>query len=1188
MLMTCGKTTAFLVVALCGIVAEASVVRCSLPVKVDGRLDEAVWKTATFETGFSKIAKLSDGKPPRVETAFAVAADDECVYFGIRCREPDTAALKARSTLDAIWFMDAVELFFSPSGSALDYYHFAVAYQNGVRMCSYRAEGGTIEPDPYSAPWRSAVFAGADYWSCEVAIPFASLYMTRNANWKSDWLVNVSRIDRHPPCEWSSWCKLEMGAHEPTRFRRIGGFPTRRISEDVYVKGAVADIRSREGGRYVGELACAVKVAEGGSFEVSSPFLTTTRVELAAGDNDVRVPCSYAEAGRTATPLVLRRLSDGTVVARDFPVIVDYAPVSVRLTTPAYRNNFYPGQNSDVVAGRVVSSVGGAVTVTLEGPGFKAQRQTVGADGTFCFDTRGFTVGRATLTAMAGAERKTVFVRRLAPSGHRMSWIENGHLVVDGRPCLRRNLFADLFMGGEAFKRRYLADSDRHMTPEMTRGGTFEPFRLVKGIEQKEAVKDVVPSPELFAAIDKVLADAKDKDFGYWYMSDEPECRGVSPVYLKHIYDYVTERDPYHVIMTATRGGPRYIDCADWFETHPYLSIYHDDKGVRRYGNEINRIGDFVEEFAKLNRPDKCIGLVPTLFSYKYRSSSCDYPDFDELRCHTWAGMIRGGKTVAPYAYHDANDRAALYEGFKYLFASFEALQDFVLDGTRTTLLRTADCEAVAYDLKGERLLVIVNMSARPQSVRLSGAEGALREFRGSRVFARLAKGGVRTLELKPHETLLATSVRRDAGLPTLAETREKIACAEAERLGRDNQILGREDDVDVSFSRAYWWQIHKLMDGVRDNIGWYSSFESTKHVELSFPKFTPVFERIAVYGHHVGDLRVKVRERGDWVVLTPVKTERSEFGVKLEFGRAVRTVKLRLEFPVGGVVELYEIELPRAEGAAAEAVRKDGASARTPAVGEDILWRTDGTDLKVSDKYSLTDWFGPGVDVVAKDGGLEVRGRSVHALKSDAAHSWLVFDLRQVRPLAPSGYKAWQVAVSGVGAVAGCVGLAEPGTYAVRLPVPTAGENRFLTIHTYGLGLEFDGFRTVAEPRTFATAEPEQGKAVLREGDCVNVTAKLEQPCEDLSASVLFCGGNGVSVYQPAGELSLKPADASRSLWKGRFRLRRISGMTTGSGKPLAEIASRQLVVRVMPLGGAEARPLFAAVPASIPLPKP
>ena len=70
--------------------------------------------------------------------------------------------------------------------------------------------------------------------------------------------------------------------------------------------------------------------------------------------------------------------------------------------------------------------------------------------------------------------------------------------------------------------------------------------------------------------------------------------------------------------------------------------------------------------------------------------------------------------------------------------------------------------------------------------------------------------------------------------------------------------------------------------------------------------------------------------------------------------------MKLRLEFPVGGVVELYEIELPRAEGAAAEAVRKDGASARTPAVGEDILWRTDGTDLKVSDKYSLTDWFGP------------------------------------------------------------------------------------------------------------------------------------------------------------------------------------------------------------------------------------
>ena len=33
-----------------------------------------------------------------------------------------------------------------------------------------------------------------------------------------------------------------------------------------------------------------------------------------------------------------------------------------------------------------------------------------------------------------------------------MSWIENGNLVVDGKPVLRRNMYAEYYMGGEAFK----------------------------------------------------------------------------------------------------------------------------------------------------------------------------------------------------------------------------------------------------------------------------------------------------------------------------------------------------------------------------------------------------------------------------------------------------------------------------------------------------------------------------------------------------------------------------------------------------------------------------------------------------------------------------------------------------------------------------------------------------------------
>ena len=64
----------------------------------------------------------------------------------------------------------------------------------------------------------------------------------------------------------------------------------------------------------------------------------------------------------------------------------------------------------------------------------------------------------------------------------------------------------------------------------------------------------------------------EDPDFCLYYISDEPECRHVSPVYLKHIYDFVSELDPYHPVFTCTREAGKYLDCADIFSCHAYLA----------------------------------------------------------------------------------------------------------------------------------------------------------------------------------------------------------------------------------------------------------------------------------------------------------------------------------------------------------------------------------------------------------------------------------------------------------------------------------------------------------------------------------------------------------------------------------------------------------------------------------------
>jgi hypothetical protein len=118
-------------------------------------------------------------------------------------------------------------------------------------------------------------------------------------------------------------------------------------------------------------------------------------------------------------------------------------------------------------------------------------------------------------------------------------------------------------------------------------------------------------------------------------------------------------------------------------------------------------MGKFVNDIIKLNRPDKCIGFLPTCFA-GMAGKPQPYPTFDEYICHTWAGIIRGGKTLDPYAYHDMNDRASMYEGTRYIFTTFKALDKLILLANRTVLVKNQEVEAVLYELDGEKMFVAV------------------------------------------------------------------------------------------------------------------------------------------------------------------------------------------------------------------------------------------------------------------------------------------------------------------------------------------------------------------------------------------------------------------------------------------------------------------------------------------------
>ena len=867
-------------------------------ITLDGRMDEPVWETVPEFTGFSRLGSGAEISAEN-QTFFKFLPCEDRVYVGVKCMEPEMARLKASSD-NAMNHVDAFELFLAPSGSDYDYYQL-FASSKGSKSAIYYEESGVIRPDPYAPYWDTAIYYGENFWSVEIEIPFTALYMTPQDRWTNKWLVNIGRTHMSSSGRvYSTWSPLKKGFNDSKNFRAIEGFTIRDPKDELCISSVTADITSQEGGVYRGDLKLLVKCAFPGDFEFTSDHAETVTVKLEAGVNEFTAPCFFDELTRFRVAVGLKRLSDGVEFKRRYPVIVTYEPIVIKFSLPEFRTNFYPGQDHSKIVGTATSSK--PITLKLEGPGIESKTITPNADGSFIFETPNFEFGDAILTATIDGYETTKKIRNLPPTGRMMSWISGGNLIINGEPVLRRNMYAEYYMGGEAFKRRYDADN-LYMTKGICgQSRHLEPGRLIKGVEAPggEATLDKKPTPEMLALVDEIMDGDKDRDFAFYYISDEPECRGLSRIYLQHMYDYVTERDPYHVVLTASRNAAELVGTADWFETHPYINPCTTPDGKRAYGRNINTVGKFVDDIVKLDRPDKCIGFLPTCFAGMAGKPE-PYPTFDEYICHTWAAMIHGGKTLYPYAYHDMGDRASMYEGTRYIFSSFAALDKLVLLGKRTELVKNQEVHGVLYDRGEEQMFVLVNMTNEPKTVTLDGISGTWHHFRHNEII------NTNTFQLKPLEVIIGTSQVKDADLPTYQETDALINKLEYERTHTGNLLFEKYSQISLTASTSI--RARKLLDGVRDVVGWTQVGEKEKFVEVNLTKLKPQFTKIVISGYGLENMELKVRNGEELTVpeFAEVKTE--EFSVTYLLKDAVSPDGLRLDFKARRV-ELYEIEV--------------------------------------------------------------------------------------------------------------------------------------------------------------------------------------------------------------------------------------------------------------------------------------
>ena len=179
--------------------------RTATPVKVDGKLDDAVW---------NKVAPLADfrqnldGSPAVTKTEAKIIYDDDFLYVSFRCADNNIwATMKTRD--QHLWLEEVVEVFVqadphkrsyielevNPLGTMLDIYLLDI--RKPLHYESWNSQ---------RLKWGIQLFGTVDgkdgdrEWTCEIALPLEDVVTAPNLPPRvgDRWKLNLYRVEQRP------------------------------------------------------------------------------------------------------------------------------------------------------------------------------------------------------------------------------------------------------------------------------------------------------------------------------------------------------------------------------------------------------------------------------------------------------------------------------------------------------------------------------------------------------------------------------------------------------------------------------------------------------------------------------------------------------------------------------------------------------------------------------------------------------------------------------------------------------------------------------------------------------------------------------------------------------------------------------------------------------------------------------
>ncbi|BDG09616.1 DUF5916 domain-containing protein [Anaeromyxobacter paludicola] len=148
-------------------------VRREGPIRLDGRLDDAAWRAAVPYASFVQLFP-DQGRPPSRRTEVRVLYDDDDLWVGIRCSDPDAPRLaRPLGRRDAPPYSDSVAVTIDSARDRRTGYQFAITVA-GVQSDGLFYDDDSFTGD-WDAVWEGAASVDAEGWSAELRIPLGAL-----------------------------------------------------------------------------------------------------------------------------------------------------------------------------------------------------------------------------------------------------------------------------------------------------------------------------------------------------------------------------------------------------------------------------------------------------------------------------------------------------------------------------------------------------------------------------------------------------------------------------------------------------------------------------------------------------------------------------------------------------------------------------------------------------------------------------------------------------------------------------------------------------------------------------------------------------------------------------------------------------------------------------------------------------